>query len=591
MKLAERLQSARVTVSALRRLLKVAPLARPGANTTISTLLAARAQQSPDATALVFEGRRYSWREADEHVTRWARELHARGLRSGDIVALVMDNRAEYLFAETAVVRVGAVVSLINSHLAGEALAHAITVCRANALIVGTEHRERVEAIRAALPGVEPQNWWFVAEGEDYAAPDTLDASVRRQSTTPLVTRITATPDDTGCYIYTSGTTGLPKAAVITHRRWILASGGFAFGLEDNSATDVIYCTLPLYHSSGQFAGWGSALCSGAALLLRRRFSTREFWNDVHEHGATVFIYIGELCRYLLNAPPSAKERGHRLRVAVGNGLRETIWREFQQRFAIPLVREFYGATESNVALLNFEGKAGYVGRLAPGQAIIACDPDSGEPLRDAKGRCRKVKTGETGLIIGFINPVMRFDGYLDEKATSKKILENVFFRGDRWFNTGDLMRLDDGNWVAFADRAGDNYRWKGENISAGEVEASLHGCAGLVESIVYGVEVPGAEGRAGMAALVVNDGFGIEAFAKWVREKVPSYQQPRFVRILGSAAKTTGTFKYQKAAYRAEGYDPSRIADALYVRGDGHYHALDKTAFDDIRAGRRHVD
>jgi fatty-acyl-CoA synthase len=591
MTLRERLHSTRVTLSAVRRLLHVAPLVRPGANTTISSLLTARAQQSPDATALIFEGRRYSWREADESVTRWARELHARGLRSGDIVALVMDNRAEYLFAETAVVRAGAVISLINSHLSGDALAHAITVCKANALIVGTEHRERVEAIRASLPGIEPQNWWFIGEGEDYAAPDTLDAAASRQSTTPLATKLSAAAEDTGCYIYTSGTTGLPKAAVITHRRWILASGGFAFGLEGNSASDVIYCTLPLYHSSGQFAGWGAALCSGAALLLRRRFSTREFWSDVHEHGATVFIYIGELCRYLLNASPSAKEQGHHLRVAVGNGLRETIWREFQQRFAIPLVREFYGATESNVALLNFEGKAGYVGRLAPGQAIIACDPDSGEPLRDAKGRCRKVKTGETGLIIGFINPVMRFDGYLDEKATSKKILEDVFFRGDRWFNTGDLMRLDEGNWVAFADRAGDNYRWKGENISAGEVEASLHGCTGLVESIVYGVEVPGAEGRAGMAALVTNDEFSIETFARWVREKVPSYQQPRFVRILGSAAKTTGTFKYQKAAYRAEGYDPSRITDALYVRGDGHYHALDANSYADIGAGRRHVD
>ena len=201
------------------------------------------------------------------------------------------------------------------------------------------------------------------------------------------------------------------------------------------------------------------------------------------------------------------------------------------------------------------------------------------------------MKTGETGLIVGFINPVMRFDGYLDEKATSKKILENVFFRGDRWFNTGDLMRLDDGNWVAFADRAGDNYRWKGENISAGEVEAALHGCAGLVESIVYGIEVPGAEGRAGMAALVVNDEFSIEALAKWVRERVPSYQQPRFVRILGSATKTTGTFKYQKAAYRNEGYDPVAVDDALYARHDGHYVKLDETRFEEMRAGKRHVD
>ena len=194
-------------------------------------------------------------------------------------------------------------------------------------------------------------------------------------------------------------------------------------------------------------------------------------------------------------------------------------------------------------------------------------------------------------LIIGFINPVMAFDGYLDKKATSKKIIEGVFFSRDRWFNTGDLVRVDAGNWVAFADRAGDNYRWKGENISAGEVEAMLHGCPGLVESIVYGVEVPGAEGRAGMASLIVDGEFDIEVFAGWVRDRVPSYQQPRFVRILGGEARTTGTFKYQKATYRAEGYDPARIADVLYVRGDGHYQPLDATRHDEIRSGRRHVD
>jgi len=585
MKLNDRLQSAHAGLAAAGRLLKVAPMLRPGARTTYATLLATRARKSPQRTGLIFEGRRWSWRELDEAVNRWARELQARGLRAGDVVALIMDNRAEYLLAETAGVRAGGVISLINAHLSGDALVHAISVCGTNALIAGIEHRERVEEVRGALPGITADRWWYAGEGE-HAEADTLDASIRSQSSQPLNVAVPE-PSATGCYIYTSGTTGLPKAAVITHRRWTVAAGGFAFGLEDCGEDDVIYCTLPLYHSSGQFAGWGAAMCSGAALLLRRRFSTREFWNDVHNHNATVFIYIGELCRYLLNAPPQAKEKGHKLRVAVGNGLRESIWHEFQRRFGIPLVREFYGATESNVALLNFEGRPGYVGRMRVGQAVIACDPDTGEPIRNARGRCTKVKTGETGLIIGMINPVMQFDGYLDKKATSKKILSDVFFRGDQWFNTGDLVRVDEGNWIAFADRAGDNYRWKGENISAGEVETALHGCTGIVESIVYGVEVPGAEGRAGMASLVTTDDFDIEIFSKWVRERVPSYQQPRFVRILGSAAKTTGTFKYQKAAYRAEGYDPARVTDALYFRGDGHYRPLDAQHFADICSGK----
>lgn len=587
---ADRLKSAREDLRAVRRAWRAVPAFLPGAKTTIATLLAERARKTPQRTGLIFEHRSWCWREIDEAVNRWARELRARGIAAGDVVALVMDNRAEYLFVQTAIVRLGAVVAFINAHLSGEALQHAIGVSGATALVCGVEHRDDVEPLRANLDAIPPSSWWYVGEDEDYAAPDLLDAAVRRQSSQALDVAAPA-PGSTGCYIYTSGTTGLPKAAIVTHRRWIGAAAGFAFVLADAREDDVIYCTLPLYHSSGQFAGWGGALFSGAALLLRRRFSTREFWQDVHVHGATVFLYIGELCRYLLNAAPQPRERGHRLRVAVGNGLRDTLWRPFQERFGIPLVREFYGSTEGNVALLNVEGRPGYVGRLRPGMAVIACDPDSSEPLRDAQGRCRKVVPGETGLIIGLINPLMQFDGYLDRKATSKKIIEGVFHGRDRWFNTGDLVRVDAGNWVAFADRAGDNYRWKGENISAGEVEATLHGCPGLVESIVYGVEVPGAEGRAGMAALIVDAGFDVEVFAGWVRERVPSYQQPRFVRILGEAARTTGTFKYQKATYRAEGFDPARIADVLYVRHDGRFRPLDAERYGEIRSGRRAVD
>ncbi len=584
----ERLQSRAEDLKAVRRALRALPQVRPGARATIATLLADRARARPDDNGLIFESRVWTWRELDTQVNRWGREFLARGVRSGDVVALVMDNRAEYLVAQTALVRIGAVVSFINCNLTGEALRHAITVCGSSALVVGNEHREAVEPLRESL-GILPSRWWYAGEG-DCRNVDTLEGSACRQSAAPLDVPAPS-PDATGCYIYTSGTTGLPKAAIVTHRRWLLAAAGFAFVLADAHEHDVIYCTLPLYHSSGQFAGWGGALFSGAALLLRRKFSTREFWTDVHAWRATVFLYIGELCRYLLNAPVQPMERGHCLRVAVGNGLRETLWGPFQQRFGVPLVREFYGSTEGNVALLNVEGRPGYVGRLRAGMAVVACDPDTSEPLRDAAGRCRRVAVGETGLIIGLINPLMKFDGYLDKKATSSKILADVFIRGDRWFNTGDLVRVDEDDWVAFADRAGDNYRWKGENISAGEVETTLHGCPGLVEAIVYGVEVPGAEGRAGMASLVIDAEFTMEAFAAWVHERVPTYQQPRFVRILGSGARTTGTFKYQKAAYRAEGYDPARIDDALYIRQDGHYRPLDAARYAQIASGQRTVD
>ncbi len=382
------------------------------------------------------------------------------------------------------------------------------------------------------------------------------------------------TAGDTALYIYTSGTTGLPKAARIPHSRARTYMRAFA-GATASTPKDALYNCLPLYHSTGGLVGVGAALLNGARLIVRTRFSVSNFWPDVTTSGATMFVYIGELCRYLVNAAPNEDERAHRLRLAFGNGLRPDVWPEFQSRFGIKDILEFYGSTEGNVSLFNFDGKQGSIGRVPKflksriNIRLVRFDVNEEQPIRGADGLCQAASVGEVGEAIGMIGEDVRhdFSGYADKAASQKKILTDVFKKGDRWFRTGDLMRQDDEGYFYFMDRTGDTFRWKGENVSTSEVEQVLMDAPGVSEAIVYGVTVPGHDGKAGRAALVVDGKFDAAAFDAHVDGKLPAYAQPVFLRLI-KAADTTGTFKYRKADLVADGFDPAKAGAALYVRG-----------------------
>jgi acyl-CoA synthetase (AMP-forming)/AMP-acid ligase II len=325
-------------------------------------------------------------------------------------------------------------------------------------------------------------------------------------------------------------------------------------------------------------------------MALRRKFSVSAFWDDVRAYEATSFLYIGELCRYLLNRPREPGERDHRLRVGVGNGMRPDIWVRFQERFGVPVIREFYGATEGNAPILNFEGRPGMVGRIRAGQVLVRCDPATGEIVRNADGFCERVTPGEAGLLLGKISKVLSFQGYVDEQATRRKIVEHVFEKGDQYFDSGDLLQLHEKGWLSFADRAGDTFRWKGENVSTNEVAEILDGARGVHEANVYGVEVPGAEGRAGMAALRVDASFDLAGFADYVEKNLARYQRPRFLRLLQGEMRVTSTFKHQKVAYREEGFDPGRVTDPLHLWRDGRFEKLDAELFGRIARGEVEV-
>jgi len=551
------------------------------------------ARKQPGVLALAYEAERYTWQEVSDWANRYAAWFNDHGIGRGDVVALIMDNRPDFVFIISGLSKIGAVASLINTNLTGTALTHAINICRPKAVLTGSEHVEEVSEVLADLESIDVDRDVYVQLESGAVAPPRFHAindAVEAASIAERGRDYVPAPNDLYCYIYTSGTTGLPKAAIITNRRMLAANLTFGHLMHRSGPGDVIYVALPLYHSSAMFLGWGAALATGCAVALRRKFSVSGFWKDVREYQATSFLYIGELCRYLLNAEPTDGERDHRIRVATANGMAPAIREEFQKRFAITVIREFYGATEGIAPIVNLSGKPGMVGKMTFGQSLLRCDSATGEPIRNADGFCDSVGTGGVGLLVARINPMVKFDGYVDREASDKKVLRDVFKRGDRYFNSGDLLELHPGRWLSFADRVGDTFRWKGENVSTAEVSGILGKAAGVVEANVYGVRIPHTDGRAGMAALHVEPGFDLDDFAAFVEDRLPGYQQPRFVRLLRDEMRITGTFKHQKVDYRDEGFDPGRVSDPLYQWVGGRFVAVDAERYARIESGEEPV-
>lgn len=565
------------------------PRFAPWARTSPARVLRRQAARAPDDQALSFEDRRYSWGDVDRRASRYASWFAEQGVSAGHVVALVMGNRPDFLFALMGLNRLGVVSALINTNLSGRALVHVLRACGATKMLVGAECLEPVLAVMGELKGLSVEKDLFVKGDDGTPVPDDLsviDEELASADGVYVDSRAAPKISETFCYICTSGTSGLPKAAIVTGLRMLFAGCVFGHLMHRSRPGDVIYVPLPLYHSSAMYLGWGAALTTGSSIALCRKFSTSTFWRDAARHRATSFLYIGELCRYLLGRRPQDGERDHQLRVGVGNGLRPEIWQEFQERFRVPIIREFYGATEGTAFTLNLSGRPGMIGRLLPIQAVVRCDLSTGEIWRNEEGRCEKVRPGEVGLLLGAILRFLPFEGYVDARATSKKIVCDVFRPGDRYFNSGDLVYLHEDRWLSFADRVGDTFRWKGENVSTNEVEDILEGVPGVVESNVYGVELPNAEGRAGMAAIRTDEDFDLRVFADHVRDNLAKYQRPLFLRLLQQEMRMTSTFKRQKVEYREEGFDLRRVEDPLYVLMEGSYHAMDRDLFSKIEGG-----
>ncbi|MCB9595461.1 MAG: long-chain-acyl-CoA synthetase [Sandaracinaceae bacterium] len=554
--------------------------AKEGKEHTVVDTIEGWADARPHHPALIDGARKRTYREMDAYANRVARWARDEGVQRGDAVALLMTNRLEYVCAWLGVLKAGGVCALVNGHLHGPGLAHTVRISGARHVIVGAELLETWGSCTDGLE--EPPIVWVQRPPGDAtelpAGARSLDDALAKKSEVrlPPSARRGLTAEQSAFYIYTSGTTGLPKAANITHIRAANIMHAFAVMLGADE-TDRIYDPLPLYHATGGIGGVGAALTVGASVVLRDRFSASHFWSDVAEHDCTMFLYVGELCRYLVNSPPHPDERRHRIRACMGNGLRPEVWPAFRDRFGLPHIVEFYGSSEGNVSLFNLDDVVGAVGRL-PAIAdlvlkvrIVAFDVEREEVVRDAKGRVIECAPGEVGEAIGLIDATKaggRFDGYRDPEATRKKILTDAFAVGDRWFRTGDLMKRDADGYFYFVDRIGDTFRWKGENVATSEVAEVLGVFDGVEEANVYGVSVEGHDGRAGMATVVAAEDLDLAALHAHVAASLPAYAQPLFLRRCDEMV-TTGTFKHRKVDLVREGFDPSTIAEPLFVRDD----------------------
>jgi fatty-acyl-CoA synthase len=553
------------------------------------------AQTRGEAPALLAAGESLTYRGLAARANAFARWALDQGLAKGETVCLMMPNRPEYLAIWLGLTRVGVVVALINTNLRGSALAHRIDIVASKHVIAAAEFSAEVRS--ALAQRMRAPKIWTHGGGDEF---ERIDRAVEQFSGAPLAPAECrdVTTADRALLIYTSGTTGLPKAVNVSHRRVIEWSLWFA-GLMNTGPDDRMYDCLPLYHSVGGVVAAGAVLVRGGSVLIREKFSAQRFWDDVVDGDCTLLQYIGELARYLVNAPKHPREHAHRLRICCGNGLRADVWEKFQERFAIPRVLEFYAATEGNVSLYNVEGKVGAIGRVPSflahrfPLALVRSDAISGEPARDGNGFCIRCATGEVGEALGRIrgggsSSGGEFEGYTSARDSEQKVLPNVFERGDAWYRTGDLMRMDASGFFYFVDRIGDTFRWKGENVSTTEVAAAIAAFPGILEANVYGVRVPGTEGAAGMAAIVSDGALDLAALRKHLARSLPPYARPLFLRIT-DRIEATATFKHTKNDLKRQGYDPAATSDAIFFDDPARqaFVQLDRARYQQIQAGK----
>lgn len=552
-------------------------LAQPNSKKSIGSVFQDRAARFGDRVFVRFGDQQLTYRDANAAANRYAAVLASRGVGHGDVVAIMLRNSPNTVLAMLAAVKCGAVAGMLNYHQRGEVLAHSLGLLDAKVLIAETD---LVSAVTES---------GSTATAATLTIEDLERFAVRAPATNPdSVAAVQAR--DTAFYIFTSGTTGFPKASVMTHQRWLKALGAFGgLGLRLKSA-DTLYSCLPLYHNNALTVALSSVINSGATLALGKSFSASRFWDEVIQSRATAFIYIGEICRYLLNQPPKDTDRKHQVRVIAGNGLRPEIWRDFTERFGIARVCEFYASSEGNTAFINIFNVPGSTGIAPMPLVYVEYDPDTGDPVRDDNGRVRRVPPGKPGLLLSPVNRLQPFDGYTDKSASEKKLVRNAFREGDCYFNSGDVMSPQGMRHAAFVDRLGDTFRWKGENVATTQVEAAVASDNSVEECTVFGVEIPNTGGRAGMAAVQLREGaqFDGKSLARAVYDQLPAYALPLFVRVVKTLEHTT-TFKSRKVELREQAYG-SDVQDPMYVlagRDEGYVPYYDDYP-SEVAAGKR---
>ncbi|WP_119742381.1 long-chain-acyl-CoA synthetase [Pseudomonas sp. Larv2_ips] len=527
--------------------------------------------RNPDGAALLYGDSVLSYAQANQRANRIAHHLHQQGIGKGDVVALFIENRLELLLSVLAVAKLGGICAMLNTSQTQAALVHSLNLVSPVAIVVGAELVAAYTSVREHVT-IAAHRTWFVADQQSSTLPEgytdlmaaSADGSVDNPASTGQVFF-----NDPCFYIYTSGTTGLPKAGIMKHGRWTKTAVSFGSIALDMGPDDVLYCTLPLYHATGLCVCWGSAIVGASGFAIRRKFSASQFWDDARKFNATTLGYVGELCRYLLDQPASAQDLDNRVTKMVGNGLRPGVWAQFKQRYGVEHICELYAASDGNIGFTNVLNFDNTIGFCLQHWALVDYNNDSGEPVRGSDGFMRKVQTGGQGLLLARIDEKSPFDGYTDPEKNRKVVLTDVFEKGDRYFNTGDLLRSIGFGHAQFVDRLGDTYRWKGENVSTTEVENVLLQHPQIAEVVAYGVEIENTNGRAGMVAITPSESLAsldMRELLQFAHGQLPHYAVPLFLRIKVKM-ETTGTFKYQKVRLKEEAFDPGKAGnDPVYA-------------------------
>lgn len=549
----------------------------------------------------LFQVDRYTYRQMYEMILKYARVLYFElGVKRNDTVALDALNSDEFVFVWFALWSLGATPALINYNLSGKALLHCISAATTNLVIVDPEADGFDEATTAELASKGTKTVFMDAEFH-----------TKVQNAQPYCSPLSdRNPDhhfwDPALLIYTSGTTGLPKAAVMSWQKAFL--GGASFGLANKlRKRDIFYSAMPLYHSTATVLGVMPILWQGGAFAVGRKFSTRTFWTQCKLCDATVIQYVGETCRYLVNAPPGPDDRNHKVRKALGNGMRPDVWAKFKDRFGIETVGEVYAATEFPSALHNHQegdfgvGAVSSYGTLLGGVLLsirfrlaAVDDEDPNELWRDKQtGFGRLVKVNEPGELLFQVSDAAAahktFQGYKNDPAAgNKKIVRDLFQKGDAFIRSGDLLRRGEDGLIYFVDRMGDTFRWKSENVSTNQVEEVIGGVSGIDQSVVVGVKVPNHEGRAGFAVIKPLGGKqnppSLDVLSGHLLKELPRYAVPIFVKFVDEIERT-GNNKIQKVKYRNQEI-PCKTETIYWLKAD-KYVELRDADWAQITAGR----
>ena len=557
---------------------------------TVPDMIEESIDKFPNNIAIEFEDKSYTYSDLDKESNQVANWAIKKGYKTGDVVALLMENKPEFIFIWLGLSKLGITIACLNNNIKSKSLAHCIQTSKSKSLILSSD---LIDNYSSSEDLIDNQLSVYVS-GDKVQGFENIDDDNEKNTNRPNSSiRKTLTNSESLFYIYTSGTTGLPKASNFSHQKFAVGSGLQMFSLNMKS-TDKTYLVLPLYHATGGVVGLGSTLFTGGTVVLRKKFSVEKFWEDCAKYNVTVITYIGELFRYLISAPKNEFEKQHNIRGMYGNGLRPDVWKVVQDRFGINNIIEFYGASEGNVSLTNVDSRFGSIGRIPPyaknalPTKIVKFDVVNEKVVRNEDGFCIECEDDEAGEVIGLIPNEDKFsgkfEGYTDKEATEKKILKDVFEKGDQWFSSGDLLKRDKDGYYFFVDRIGDTFRWKSENVATSEVSEAISTFAGVKEANVYGVLVPGEDGRAGMASIVPGEEFSINGLYEHLSQHLPKYSIPVFIRI-SKEIEVTGTFKYKKTDLVKDGFDPSVVKDQMYYAStsENDYIGLDANVFKKI--------